>query len=498
MSILPPSGWTGGPATGTSLSAIQAILKEDYQDAIRDQLHRDLRILQLFEKGKASWNGRQFIIPMRVGGNTGVSFKGEGSQLPNAGSQRFVRILNSAKFLYARFQVGGPDIAAAANGGAMGLVSTVSDEMTYLVEDVKDYADKKMYHGGQVKGFIVEKAAGLTTATGGSAWSTAGDEETLTLQYFGDHSYFDECVAGTPSTWVRVDIVRQDTMAVCAPTNLGQVYVVASDASASPASTITLAVVETAGGASQLDLTLSGLSIAAEVPFSVSLADKGVAAAPHATLGAVLNEGGFRFDKTAAGYSSSNVDYNAALEFSGLIDNLANVDHHGVSRATEATLRSTVLCYSEASVGEAVAMSSGNINRIQKVIDVMRNKSRRKPDVLITNPLTRHKYIGAASLTQNVQAGSISGLDLGTNEDSLGFAGIPMQVDSNCPPGMLFGLHTASWKVFELKPGDFDDTDGKILHQVAGYDRYEGFWKWYLELICDYPSANMIVVGFLT
>ena len=112
--------------------------------------------------------------------------------------------------------------------------------------------------------------------------------------------------------------------------------------------------------------------------------------------------------------------------------------------------------------------------------------------------MTRHKYIASGSLTFNTDIAGSTGADRGFKEDALGFAGTPIQVDSNCPKSLIFGLHLSSWKVYELKAGDFDDTDGKILHKISEQDRFEGVWKWYLELICDYPNANMVLCGFTT
>jgi len=91
---------------GSTIAILQDILKEDYQGAVRDQLHREMRLLQLFEKGKASWSGKDFVVGLRVGKNAGIGFRGEeglGAILPTAGNQKFLKILNRAKFLYGSF-----------------------------------------------------------------------------------------------------------------------------------------------------------------------------------------------------------------------------------------------------------------------------------------------------------------------------------------------------------------------------------------------------------
>ncbi len=482
--------WT--VTNGASLATIDAILKEDYQGAVRDQLHREVKLLQLFSKGKASWNGKQFVISMRVGGNDTIGFRGEGDQLPQAGKQKFVRVFNSAKFLYGVFEIGGPDIAASANGGSMALANTLHDEMQYLVEDIKDFADRKMYHGGQVKGLINEKSAALTY-TGTGVFSAAGNEVSEEVEYCGDFSYFNSCVAATIGTWVRVKLVEMsDYTEVPVPTG-GELYVIAAD-EAGGKITLGLAMnganTECDFSAGATTQTIDGVTYTVKqgVPVAVLLAE----ATPLSAVG--LPTG---LHNPAAPGSAG---LNSALEFSGLLDNLCNPSHHGESRVSGGNagnpadkLQATALCMKSAASDKKIAISA---DRWQQSVDIMRNLSRRKPDVYLTNPLTRHKYIAASTVTINTDIAGSTGADRGFKEESLGFAGTPIQVDSNCPKSLIFGLHLSSWKVYELKAGDFDDTDGKVLRKLAQEDRFEGVWKWYLELICDYPNANMILCGF--
>lgn len=46
-----------------------------------------------------------------------------------------------------------------------------------------------------------------------------------------------------------------------------------------------------------------------------------------------------------------------------------------------------------------------------------------------------------------------------------------------CPPGMIFGLNTKNMIHFNLMGGEFDDTNGNMLHRIEGYDVFEGVWR---------------------
>jgi len=469
---------------GSTITLLQDILKEDYQGAVRDQLHREMRLLQLFEKGKASWSGKDFVVGLRVGKNAGIGFRGEGGALPTAGNQKFLKILNRAKFLYGSFEVGGPDIAASSNGGSMALANSLHDEMKFLVEDVKDFADKMLFTGGKVKGLINEQKA--TTPTGGTG---AANAVSTSFEYSGDHTPFAGCVTGAANaaTWVRVEAVGMDDYKVADDIAAGTASVKLGDAVANGAELYVSASDEAAG---TIELTVLSQVTGSDALDTTGVED-GVAVAIQ--LASSAGSVGKYFHGNAA-----TPDDDSALQYSGILDNLCNPVHHSIARDDSATngateLQSTVLCMTEASPCARAAISPA---RMQKSLDMVRNQSKRRPDIWLTNPLTRHKYIAAATLTQNVNAGSAGGVDFGSVEQKLGFAGIPVEVDSNCPKSMVIGLNTGSWKLYELQPGDFDDTDGKILHKISGEDRYEGNWKWYCQLVCEYPNQNVIICGY--
>jgi len=477
---------------GSTLDTIQAILKEDYQGAVRDQLLREVKLLQLFKKGKTTWQGKEFVVGLRTGPTDAIGFRSETETLPEGGNQSFVRILNKAKFLYGAFEIGGPDIAASSNGGSMALANTLHDEMKWLVEDIKHFCDKVMYTGGQTRGLISTTGTQLSSG----AQDTPGTP--ITVGYTGSFEYFPESAA-TAADWVRVKIVRLDSYVdIASLTATAGVFVSAYNKANM---TITLQMQDSAAvPASKIFSSTPG--DAEEVPDGV-----GCAVLLHDTQYAdstATNVGTFKFNNGAAGGGVQPGTDDAEKEFSGILDNLCNPVHHSISRVDGAAknaevLQSTILPMgaTQIAAGATPALVDIDPDRIQYGLDTVRTVSHRGVDLWLTNPMTRHKYVALATLETSVRiSGKAGGLDYGANTEDLGFGGVRIQIDSNCPKSMLIGLNLSSWSVYELKGGDFDDTDGRILHWKAGKDRYEGLWKWYLQIMCHFPNRNLIMYGF--
>ena len=83
-----------------TITTLDAILKEFYVGPIQDQLNQEVLALELFEKAKLDWSGKQVIIPIHTARNSGVGARGEGDVLPTAGQQTFDRLIVTAKFVY--------------------------------------------------------------------------------------------------------------------------------------------------------------------------------------------------------------------------------------------------------------------------------------------------------------------------------------------------------------------------------------------------------------
>lgn len=98
-------------ASGADLSTLDSILKEDYIGPIRDQLNSETIMLRKFEQYPVSFIGREAVVPLRTGRNSGVGARGENAVLPNAQSQGYNVAKVKEAFLYGQYRVTGPAIA---------------------------------------------------------------------------------------------------------------------------------------------------------------------------------------------------------------------------------------------------------------------------------------------------------------------------------------------------------------------------------------------------
>jgi hypothetical protein len=96
---------------GATTTTLDAILKDYYIGPLQEQLNNEVMVLNMFEKAKISWAGRQGVVPVHVGRNvTGVAYAAE-RYLPTAGNQDDQALNFTAAYLYGRFEVTGQAIA---------------------------------------------------------------------------------------------------------------------------------------------------------------------------------------------------------------------------------------------------------------------------------------------------------------------------------------------------------------------------------------------------
>ena len=137
---------------------------------------------------------------------------------------------------------------------------------------------------------------------------------------------------------------------------------------------------------------------------------------------------------------------------------------------------------------------------MQAVLDTVLRSSGSEPNAILMSPLARQQYVqllsggfaGASRFTPdpNAKAGKGSGGFL-----SLEFAGIPIHTSRAVPNGMMIFLSTDTWKIAELDKAGFADLDGNVLSRLANQDAYEGYYRWYWNLVCMRPNANAILCG---
>ena len=474
--------------TGNIGGTFDSILKEFYIGPVQEQLNNEVFALEMFEKAVVDWNGKHCIIPVHTARNSGVEYLGDGDQLSGAGSQTYKSLTVKAKFLYGQFAVTGPDISAAKKGSSNSFISYVDAEMTTLVNDVRDAANKSAVSGGRVKGFIATRTTGATWATTTKAVGadgTAGDNtDSATVLYDGDFTPFAACVDGlgaNAATWIEIDLINTAT-GLTLKQAATDVFYVADGSSAGFG--------EVAGTL----LIRRGSSDGSGTTALLNLGD--VIEDPHCC--AVVLASSLTTVDTATGKvlatTSGSGDSTASDEITGIYGNLADPSHFGVTRtsADNTALMSTVQTTNTAA--DASLRADLTVKRMQQMFDECLANSGEEPDAILMHPLQRSIYVGllGGNLRADVNAAAGKG---SAGFTGLEFNGVPIHTSRHVSNGMVIFLSKASWKLCELEPGGFADLDGNVLSRSADKDQYNGYYRWYWNLVCTKPGANAILVG---
>ncbi|MAY03879.1 MAG: hypothetical protein CMQ38_12995 [Gammaproteobacteria bacterium] len=423
------------------------ILKDYYIGPLQEQLNNEVMVLQMFEKAKISWAGRQGIVPVHVGRNTGVGFRGEnadwstGTTALAAGSQTTKRLSFEAAYLYGRFEVTGPAIASAAKGGTASFIGALELEMDKLKEDIRNQADVSAISGGRVVGFLNERKSGAAPAT----WEFRGN--------------FTKLAKACADKGGNVDIAAVD----CSNNTL------TGEAVTYELITTVASVDSTAINPAAGTISLTG-----------TLDTTGVA--PGFGVALVISDG------------DANLAY-LDQEPVGIYGNLGGELLFGVDRGSDAgdamELQSVIMAQDVNNNGTAEALT---LTRMQEVIDAVSITSGMSPDVILMNPIDRAKYIALlqGSIQMNPQGAAQSG-DGGFL--GLAYAGIPIKAARHVDRSLMLFLNTKCWKLAVLEDGKFADLDGSVLSRVSGKDSFEGFYKWYYNHYCYRPNANGVLTG---
>tara|TARA_Y100001938_G_scaffold27342_2_gene36826 strand:+ start:5456 stop:6952 length:1497 start_codon:yes stop_codon:yes gene_type:complete len=492
-----------------STSSLQSMLQEYYRGPVADQLNQEVLAVELFEKGSFTWAGKNVIIPLHTGRNTGVGYRNEagaatGGALPSAGMQIHNRIVSNATFLYGRFELSGPTMASASKGGMNSFIGALDNEMTRLVQDIRNHANVNFFVGNECRGLINEKKVG-PTLVGASTYSANPALQVMgpavTFEYDGDFSVFDGTwvssagtapaavngvAAGQAQNAVRIDLVRLDTYEKLPLTgNDAGIFVSGFNKS--------LRTIDIAGASSNVPGTpiFTTATVTPGVGIAVCMNQNQLftAAVPANLMGT------FR-----------SVDH----EPHGILQNLCDDALFNIARSNGSadggeSLQSTISTHVVGVGADARGAGAFDPDRLQKLLDDIDVVSGKAPNMWIMHNSTRQTYIAGAILIsattgarvqQTTSAVTASGLDVGYDDNALGYGGIKMRRSRHCPKGMFIALSTDAWKLAELKSGDFADLDGAILSRKANSDAWEGFWRWYHQVVCCYPNANGILFGF--
>jgi hypothetical protein len=501
-----------------TLTTFESILKEFYLGPVIEEINNEVHVLEMFEKATVDWQGRVAIIPVHVDRNTGVSFAAENTALPTAGAQGYTRLQVNAKFQYGRFQITGPAISAAKSGGTGAFIGYVDAEMKKLVNDVRNSANGVSVFGNEIRGFLNEHLTGgaaqpiLPSPAGGQLTGVPASFGTVSMEYTGDFTPFLQVSATNTATWVPIRLIRMDNFKDilmtdgAAPSANPNWFVSAIDSSLS---TITIAYGGNAGGDFfQTANVTDGFGVAVALRFAQAVDQ---AAANVGVNGAALQQ----LQEPSGLFS--NIASNGTVANAGEANPNA---YFGITRTSstptaageEPQLRGLVLTQATTGTHARAALS---LARMQQCLDrvyvdgdpipsvlalgitegggITPNGGGHEHDVIMMNPTTRQQYTSLLQGTLFTDTDKARGGDGGFQ--TLSYSGVPLKVSRAVPRGGLIFLRKDTWCITELEAAGFADLDGNVLSRVDDRDAYEGFYRWYYNVVCKQPNCNVILVG---
>jgi len=445
------AGTIGAYTSWTSTGSLASILTEFFLSGVIEELNNEVMALQLFQKASVDWNGRVCTIPVHTGRNTAVEFLAEGGTFATATQQEYKHMSVSAHFLYGHFQITGPAIASAKSGTSGALIGWMEAEMTKLVNDVKNSADQHMISGGTCIGYLSADIAEV----GAADWAFDGDYGKLT--------------ATTLSSNIRVARQDQPGFQSDGVTPVNGLFL--NDITAS----IEVDTVNETAGTIHINAALDTTVSAAGFGFPVYLADAG--------------------DLTAAGNQPRGVFANFSEAQLFGVDR-SGLDIGGAGANADSTPALQALVMTSDPTNSTQTRADLTAERIQQVIDEVSVLSGKEPDVMLCHPTTRAQYVAMMTQTNSLQTTTRGGATKGdAGFLDLSYANIPLKYSRHVPRGMMIFLNTSSWKVAELQSGAFADLDGSTLSRTGTTDAYNGFYRWYYNLVCLSPNCNAILVG---
>lgn len=153
-------------AASTTMSVVDAILKEIYEDRIRDQLQSEIITLKRIEKTSEGITnevgGKYVTFPIRVKRNHGIGARNENEALPPPRSQQYAPARIRLKYLYGAASLTGQTFELAEKN-PQAFASALSQEMDGLRQTLKKDTNRQMY--GTNAGIMATVTTGAGPAT---------------------------------------------------------------------------------------------------------------------------------------------------------------------------------------------------------------------------------------------------------------------------------------------------------------------------------------------
>ena len=414
-------------ATTTTLDKA---LKEYYLPPAREQLNNENMMLAQIERTTQHVEGREAVLSLHVGRNSGIGARAEGGALPTAGNQQYIDARVGLAYNYLRIRVSGQAMKATASDSGS-FVRALSNEMTNGVNDLRRDINRQIFNDGN----------------GTIARCNAHSSQVITLHADTTTAQVNQLEVG-----MRIDVGTVGNPDAHSTDDAGLV-IASMDKTASPP---TITVTGTIGG-------------------TVDTSD-------YIT----------RFDsgKDADGSGADAADGAGTLELIGLqkIVGVQGTSLHGTDSSTYPVWASV----SNSNSGTNRAATDTLFEKVIDDIDIEAGKSPNL--CVTTKGVRRNYAAQLKSMKRFNDGASISlkgGFKALTID--CGDVSLPLVADRDCTGNTAYLLNTSHLTQHEMSDWEWADYDGAVLRNRSGYDEWEAFMFKYHQLCTDQRNAHGII-----
>lgn len=427
---------------GMDLSGFDAALKEVYGPRIEEQLSQYNPLSDwIDENDSADWTGREVTYPIHVGRNEGVGASAEGDPLPAAGAQSYAQVKIPEKFNYGRIELTGQVIKSSLQSkGAF--TRAMESEIKGLVKDMGRDRERQFFGSG----------TGILCLTSSQQCLTA----TTTLNV---DSPFGVTPTSNGARFLQPNMV-------CAVLDASTTTVDA---------TITVSTIATDGTAITVSATQS------------------VTVDNNARIVRCKQVTGITTDGSKNNYNKEVYGLLGIIDDGTYMNTLSNIN-----RTTYPVFKSTVIALN----------GSLNLDVIQRLIDTIDEVGSGKfaqEGVFFCASDTRREYLKLVQPDRRYTSSSgpltpdggptKAGLRKG---GEITYGDRPWKVAPSAPYGTLFAMLKGTITRYIHVRGEWADEDERIFRNVAGYDKWEAFYRIFDNLHSDRPNDGGRIDGITT
>lgn len=428
---------------GQTLTAFDAVLKEVYGPRVEEQLNTKNPLAEWIDENDSSdWTGREVTYPIHVGRNQGVGASAEGDPLPAAGQQGHATVKISARYNYGRIELTGQVIKASLqNKGAF--TRAMDSEIAGLVRDLANERERQNFSAGN----------GVLALINGNQTSTSNTTILVDSPY------------GVSPTTNGARFLER-----------GAFYAVINASSKAVEGTFTCGNTLSSTG---------GYIIASAITAGVTFSDNAFIVRNKQVAGIVTDGSKNSYDKETMGLLGIIDDGT----YAGTLSN--------VNRTTYPIFKSYV-------IGSVGALSLDAIQRGIDASDEMGGGDFGANGVFFTGYDTRREYLKLLQADRRYSGADLSSPDGGTRKAALKSGGEitygdrPWKVSKKAPYGTLFGMLKGTVTRYINVRGEWADEDERILRNVAGYDKWEAFYRIFDNYHADRPNECFRLDGITT